>query len=175
MTTVVLGLMRDPQQARAAMHALDAEGFDRREIEASRGLVSALAELRVPAHEAHAYAEGVRRGGTVVCVHAEDDMEAEHAAHLMMQHGAADIEACAAGWKRDGWSGIAQPEPAAAGHYALAFGEYPSAPARMYHQRHARRRGSSAHFPGIVNEGPYSGPERRDGNQPYPGDDRRGD
>ncbi len=50
------------------------------------------------------YAEGVRRGGTVVSVltHEED---ADLAADIMSRHGAVDIEERAEEWKKSGWSG----------------------------------------------------------------------
>jgi uncharacterized protein (TIGR02271 family) len=50
------------------------------------------------------YAEGVRRGGSVVSVltHEED---ADLAADIMSRHGAVDIEEKAEEWKKSGWSG----------------------------------------------------------------------
>ena len=49
----------------------------------------------------------------------------------MTEHGALDIDACATGWG-------AQPA-AEVEHYALVFGEYPSAPGRIYHDPRATR------------------------------------
>jgi hypothetical protein len=59
--------------------ARDSEG------EATGGLV----KLGVPEHEAHYYAEGVRRGGTLVTVRARTDEAADCAAQVMRNHGAA--------------------------------------------------------------------------------------
>jgi hypothetical protein len=97
----------------------------------------------------------VRRGGAIVCVRTDAGEEAEEAAELMLEHGALDIDAC-----RGGWRAAEQVQPdAPAEHYAAAFGEYPSAAGRIYAD--ARTRGR------------YAGPERRQRNEPYAGDERR--
>jgi uncharacterized protein (TIGR02271 family) len=56
------------------------------------------------------YAEGVRRGGSVVSVltHEEDG---DLAADIMSRHGAADIEERAEEWKKSGWSGYDETSP----------------------------------------------------------------
>ncbi|HEX6530848.1 MAG TPA: YsnF/AvaK domain-containing protein [Burkholderiales bacterium] len=72
---------------------------------AAGGIIGALANLGVPEDEAHYYAEGVRRGGTLITVRADTDQVADCAAGVMRQHGAVDIEARAAQWKQAGWSG----------------------------------------------------------------------
>lgn len=69
------------------------------------GLIGGLTKLGVPEDEAHYYAEGVKRGGTLVTVHARDDDAAECAARVMKGHGAVDIENRASTWKEKGWSG----------------------------------------------------------------------
>jgi uncharacterized protein (TIGR02271 family) len=72
---------------------------------AAGGIIGALANLGVPEQDAHYYAEGVRRGGTLVTVHARSDAIADCAAEVMRQHGAADIDERAEHWKREGWKG----------------------------------------------------------------------
>jgi uncharacterized protein (TIGR02271 family) len=72
---------------------------------AAGGAIGALMKLGVPEHEAHYYAEGVRRGGTLITVHARTDDMADCAAQVMKRHGAADIEERAEQWKEQGWSG----------------------------------------------------------------------
>jgi uncharacterized protein (TIGR02271 family) len=72
---------------------------------AAGGVIGALANLGVPEEEAHYYAEGVRRGGTLVTVSAASDDAATCAAQVMREHGAVDIEHRAAQWKERGWSG----------------------------------------------------------------------
>src|SRR3954470_7165469 len=72
---------------------------------AAGGAIGALVHLCVPEQEAHYYAEGVRRGGTLITVNASSDEMATCAAMVMKNHGAADIEQRAAQWKEQGWGG----------------------------------------------------------------------
>src|SRR5205814_5013840 len=116
MATVIVGLVRDAHQARGLIRALDDAGFSGEDIDMSGGLLSELLARGVPDEDANIYAEGVRRGGALVCVRADDDEEALEAAELMTEHGALDIDACAAGWR-------AQPAVETE-HYAVGFGEY---------------------------------------------------
>lgn len=69
------------------------------------GLIGGLTKLGVPEEEAHYYAEGVKRGGTLVTVHARNDESANCAARIMKGHGAVDIEQRASTWRSKGWSG----------------------------------------------------------------------
>lgn len=71
------------------------------------GLIGALAKMGVPEEEAHYYAEGVKRGGTLITLHARDDRAADCAAQVMRRHGAVDIEQRAEQWRQQGWSGHA--------------------------------------------------------------------
>jgi uncharacterized membrane protein len=68
------------------------------------GLIGALTDIGVPEEEAGYYAEGVRRGGTLVAVRAEDHL-ADRAAEIMESHHAVDIDQRAAYWRESGWSG----------------------------------------------------------------------
>ena len=149
MAMVIVGLLKDAHEARGLIRALDDAGFSGEDIDMQGGLLGELTLRGVPDEDAGAFAEGVRRGGALVCVRADDQQEAGEAANLMREHGALDIDACRAGW---------QPDPPAE-HYASALGEYPAGPGRIYAD--ARRR-------------PYSGPERRVGRAPYNGSERRG-
>jgi uncharacterized protein (TIGR02271 family) len=72
---------------------------------AAGGIIGALAGIGVPEEHAHYYAEGVRRGGTLITVHAKTDGVADCAAEVMRKHGAMDIEERAAQWKQKGWGG----------------------------------------------------------------------
>ena len=147
MATVIVGLVGDLHQARGLIRALDDAGFSGDEIDMGGGLVADLAARGVAPEDVGLFAEGVRRGGAVVCVRAADDEEATEAAELMAAHGVVDIDACQAGWRT-------QPEVDTA-RYAARFGEYPNAPGRIYHDPR------------------YFGPERRVGQDPYDGPDRR--
>jgi uncharacterized protein (TIGR02271 family) len=69
------------------------------------GLISGLTRLGVPEEDANYYAEGVRRGGTLISVDASDD-RAERAVAIMKQHGAVEIDKRAAQWRDEGWSGF---------------------------------------------------------------------
>ena len=169
MSYIVAAMTKGMHQGRGLVRALADAGFPREEINASDGLVGGLVEMGIPESEAHVFAEGARRGGGVVIVRADDEFEAEQAALLMHQHGAVDVEACDAGWRRLGWSGRI-PHPASmvsVGHYALVFGDYPSGSGRIYPDLLALAAARKKR------EAEYDGPERRHLDQPYQGANRR--
>src|SRR5436190_20270071 len=140
MAMVIIGLLKDAHQARGVIRALDDAGFSGDDIDMSGGLLSELVMRGVPEEDAHAFAEGVRRGGAIVCVRTDDEEEAAEAAELMSGHGALDIDACTSGWKHAGWGGRSGSQPGVAvEHYAARFGEYPSAPGRIYQDLRRRR------------------------------------
>jgi len=70
---------------------------------AAGGLLGGLIGAGVPEDDANYYAEGVRRGGTLVTVNSSDDM-AENAYDIMQRHGAVDIDERGAQWQSSGWS-----------------------------------------------------------------------
>lgn len=67
-------------------------------------LFEKLTELGVPRDEAEIYAEGTRRGGSLVLVHA-DDRTAEEAAAIMERRRVVDYETRSAAWRSEGWTG----------------------------------------------------------------------
>ena len=69
---------------------------------ATGGLVGALTNLGVPEEHAHHYAEGVRRGATLVSVEA-DAIDAGRVSGIMMRHNAYDVNERAARWRESGW------------------------------------------------------------------------
>lgn len=69
------------------------------------GLIGALTDAGIPEEEAGWYAEGVRRGGTLVAVRA-DDAAAERAADVMERNDPVDIETRAGEWRQTGWTGF---------------------------------------------------------------------
>ena len=73
-----------------------------------------LTRLGVPEQDAHYYAEGVRRGGILVTVAADDQREADAAADILRRHGAVDIDERASEWKKQGWEGRFEADTAAA-------------------------------------------------------------
>ncbi|HVF58015.1 MAG TPA: YsnF/AvaK domain-containing protein [Pyrinomonadaceae bacterium] len=67
------------------------------------GLISGLTRLGVPEEDANYFAEGVRRGGTLVSVNASDET-ANDAVAVMKHHGAVEIDKRAAQWRDEGWT-----------------------------------------------------------------------
>ena len=72
---------------------------------AAGGLVSGLTRLGVNEDEADSYAEGLRRGGTLVTVHSPDH-KADRAVSVMKRLGAVEIDKRAAQWREEGWAGL---------------------------------------------------------------------
>jgi uncharacterized protein (TIGR02271 family) len=92
----------------SATHAAGrtADPADAREAKWGSGgtdLMEELTERGVPVQEASAYAEGVRRGGTLVVVNASDN-EAERGIEIMQQLHTVDIDERVAQWREEGWS-----------------------------------------------------------------------
>lgn len=69
---------------------------------AAGGLVGALVGAGVPEEEAHVYSEGVRRGGTLLTVTA-DDTVADRVYDVMQQAGAVDIRERSTTYRSGGW------------------------------------------------------------------------
>lgn len=76
------------------------------------GLIGALAGWGIPEEEAEYYAEGLRRGGTLVAVRIDDE-RAEDVVDIMEDHDPVDVERRAAYWRsEDDWTGYdPQAEP----------------------------------------------------------------
>ena len=70
---------------------------------AAGGIIGALVDLGVPEEHAHYYAEGIRRGGTVLTLQT-DDTRAQRAVEVMQLHGVQDIHDRVAEWRRQGWT-----------------------------------------------------------------------
>jgi hypothetical protein len=88
------------------------------------GLIGALLDLGVPEEEAQYYTEGVRRGGTVVTVRAEDH-RAELARDLMNRHDPVDMNERVSSWRERGWTGFdPSAEPYSAEEYELERARY---------------------------------------------------
>jgi hypothetical protein len=71
---------------------------------AAGGLIGALVEAGIPDEEAEMYAEGVRRGGTLIVVETTE-ARAEEAAELMEDYDPVDVEERAETWQEQGWEG----------------------------------------------------------------------
>lgn len=72
------------------------------------GIVGAMKDSGVDEDEAHAYAEGVRRGGTLVSVRVDDDQEILARDILA---GRVDIADRRAAYQREGWTGFDEKAP----------------------------------------------------------------
>jgi len=83
------------------------------------GIVGALVKSGVPEDEAPYYAEGIRRGGTLISVQVQpsDTLRAED---IMNRHGAVNIHQRINSWKDEGWTGFASDSPSAETAYTDA-------------------------------------------------------
>ncbi|WP_298962829.1 hypothetical protein [uncultured Methylobacterium sp.] len=88
---------------------------------AAGGLVGSLTGAGLSEEEAHSYAEGLRRGGTLVTVRA-DDARADQVMGILKEHGSIDMDERARGWRSEGWTGrsgetgsLSNPAPVAGG------------------------------------------------------------
>lgn len=70
---------------------------------AAGGVVGALTGLGVPEEHAHAYAESIRRGGTLVTVEAELSQTGS-VGDAMKRHHAVDVHARVTRWREGGWT-----------------------------------------------------------------------
>lgn len=74
------------------------------------GLISALTEAGVGEAEAHVYAEGVRRGGTLLTARVDDATAAE--AETILHTHRVDPAARRGDYEREGWTGFDEDAPA---------------------------------------------------------------
>lgn len=72
---------------------------------ATGGLVGVLVNTGIPREDAHIYAEGVRRGGTLVIVQTSDE-KADDAADTMQRYDVIDIDQRSADYRASGWTGF---------------------------------------------------------------------
>jgi hypothetical protein len=69
----------------------------------SGGILGALVDMGIPKEHAHIYAEGVRRGGTLVTVRTEDQ-QVDRVLGILNRFHPLDIEKHSQGWKQKNWS-----------------------------------------------------------------------
>jgi hypothetical protein len=82
----------------------------------SGGIIEAMTSAGVAHEDAHLYAEGIRRGGTLVMVRVKDDSQADIAAAIMRQHRPVDTTARGMAWRQEGWKAF---DPSAAPYGAI--------------------------------------------------------
>ncbi len=71
---------------------------------AAGGLVGSLTDAGVSHEDAHVYAEGVRRGGTLVTVRADDSM-VDRVTNVLDADGTVDLDERESNWRAEGWNG----------------------------------------------------------------------
>ncbi|RUU50899.1 hypothetical protein EOC99_34455, partial [Mesorhizobium sp. M7A.T.Ca.TU.009.01.1.1] len=72
---------------------------------AAGGIIGAMTESGVPENDAHVYAEGVRRGGTMVIARVEDDLVPD-AEEILKQYNSVDIARRRNEYEAGGWTGF---------------------------------------------------------------------
>lgn len=85
---------------------------------AAGGLIGGLTGAGMSETDAHTYSEGVRRGGTLVTVRA-DDARAPTVMDILEEHGSVDVHERAQGWRQEGWN---PPTATATGSPATGIG-----------------------------------------------------
>lgn len=78
---------------------------------ATGGLVGGLTNAGVPERDAHVYAEGVRRGGTLVTAKVPDAM-ATQAQAILERNRSVDLNARSAAYREGGWTSFDESAPA---------------------------------------------------------------
>jgi hypothetical protein len=78
---------------------------------AAGGLVGSMTAAGVPENEAHVYAEGVRRGGTLVTAKV-DDARAPAARSILQRYKAIDPALRGAAYRKTGWTSFDEKAPA---------------------------------------------------------------
>ena len=77
---------------------------------AAGGLVGALTKAGVPEEDAHVYAEGVRRGGTLVTARVSEDLAPE-ARRILNTERAVDLAGRRTAYQEQGWTAFDEAAP----------------------------------------------------------------
>jgi hypothetical protein len=107
MTKTVTSLFHSEHHATAAANRLKQAGIPADDIDiwtTPHNLAPLLEDLGVSRIDAHAYAEGVVRGGTVVIVKC-DAPEVDEVVGILDQEGVLDLDEQQAAWRSEGWEG----------------------------------------------------------------------
>ncbi|HEY8381562.1 MAG TPA: YsnF/AvaK domain-containing protein [Microvirga sp.] len=109
MTKTVTSLFKSQAEAEAIVSRLKQAGLSHGGINvyssSSGDLSDELSDAGIPASDAHAYMEGVRRGGALVTVSCADN-EVDRAVSILDGHeGALDLDEQQSSWRQEGWTG----------------------------------------------------------------------
>jgi uncharacterized protein (TIGR02271 family) len=99
-----LGIDRDLIQVYAADTASTVSTTTTTSGTQDTGFWASLKDLFVPDEDRHAYAEGMRRGSTVVSAQVEDAM-IDDAMGILESQGAVDLDSRESEWRQSGWTG----------------------------------------------------------------------
>ena len=115
-SSCVVGLFDERSDADAVVNDLTSAGFDSGDVHtthhsAAGHLVRELRDHGVPDEHAHYYAEGVRRGGSLVRVSCDRDHQ-QKALDVLLRHGAVDINKRASYYKQQGFERYDESAPA---------------------------------------------------------------
>jgi uncharacterized protein (TIGR02271 family) len=108
MSKTITCLYQDHQKASEIVSRLEEAGISRGDISfystPSDNLIDDLENDGLPRTDAHAYAEGVRRGGSLVAVECDDD-EVDRVIDILDDDGILDLDEQQTSWRSEGWQG----------------------------------------------------------------------
>ena len=109
MSKTITCLYQDQEKASAIVSRLEQAGISRGDISfystPSDDLIDDLENDGVPRTDAHAYAEGVRRGGSLVAVECDED-EVDRVIGILDDDGVVDLDEQQTSWRSEGWQGL---------------------------------------------------------------------
>ncbi|WP_114186213.1 YsnF/AvaK domain-containing protein [Microvirga aerophila] len=108
MSKTVTCLYQDQQKASEIVSRLEQADISRGDISfystPSDNLIDDLEDAGVPRSDAHAYAEGVRRGASLVTVECDED-EVDRVVGILDGEGILDLDEQQTAWRSEGWQG----------------------------------------------------------------------
>lgn len=108
MTKTVTCLYQDQDKAAAIVSRLEQADIPRSDIyvytDVSDNLIDDLDDAGVPRSDTDAYAEGVRRGGSLVAVECHED-EVDRVIDILDGEGLLDLDEQQTTWRSEGWQG----------------------------------------------------------------------
>ena len=87
---------------------------------------SSLGSLGISHEDRHAYGEGIRRGGFLLCAEVDNDENAGEIVRILEQTSSVDLDDRQSSWKSEGWtpfsgsSGIGQSDTGMSGHTGMS-------------------------------------------------------